>query len=92
MLNQHLDHLSTADVDRMMNRKQAGHAHHILAYHLLSFAYSARVGLLIPHLRGLARVVPRLPEWLSERRRILGARSVSRTEFERFVSDRRGTR
>ncbi len=67
-------------------------ARHILAYHLLSFAYSARVGLLIPHLRGLARVAPRLPEWLSQRGRILGARPVSRTEFERFVSDGRAPR
>lgn len=63
----------------------ARHALQILAHHLLSLAYSTRAGLLWPHLRGVARVVPALPGWLRARRAIQRSRQISVAEFERRV-------
>jgi len=63
----------------------ARNAHHILAHHLRSLLYSARAGLLAPHLRGLAAVAPMAPGWLRARRAILGGRRVGAAEFEGLV-------
>ncbi|HMH46812.1 MAG TPA: glycosyltransferase family 2 protein [Solirubrobacteraceae bacterium] len=64
-------------------------AHHIVAHHVLALAYSARAGLLAPHLRGFACALRASPGWLRERRRIQRTRRVGPTEFDRFVTSRR---
>jgi GT2 family glycosyltransferase len=61
-------------------------AHRIVAHHAVALAYSARAGLLIPHLRGLARAAPAAPRWWRDRRRIQGARRISAKQFESLVS------
>jgi GT2 family glycosyltransferase len=63
--------------------------HHILAHHAVALAYSARAGLLAPHLRAFARAARAAPGWLRERRRIQSARTVPAGEFNRFISARR---
>ena len=66
-------------------------AHHILAHHVLGLAYSARAGLLVPHLRGFAGALRAAPGWLRERRQIQRTRRIARGEFDRFVTSQRGT-
>jgi GT2 family glycosyltransferase len=64
-------------------------AHLILAHHALGLAYSARAGMLGPHLRALLGAARAAPKWLKARRGILGVRRVPFGEFDRFVSRRR---
>ncbi len=64
-------------------------AHHVLAHHVLGLIYSARAGLLKPHLSAIAGALRATPGWLKQRRSILGARRIPLAEFDRFVSARR---
>jgi GT2 family glycosyltransferase len=66
----------------------ARNIHRILAHHLVSLGYSARAGLLKPHLRGLYRAMGAAPGWLRARRRILAARRIPVSDFDRLITDR----
>jgi GT2 family glycosyltransferase len=63
--------------------------HVIAGNHLLGLAYSARAGMLWPHLRAWGEAVWAAPGWLRARRRILGEARIPLRDFGRFVSDRR---
>jgi GT2 family glycosyltransferase len=65
-------------------------AHIVIWNHLLSVAYSARAGMLHVHLRAFYAAARASPGWLRERRTIMRRRRIASSEFDRFVSARRG--
>ena len=67
----------------------ARNLHVVLREQLLSLAYSARAGMLGVHLRAIGAALRRAPRLLRERRRILAARRIPLSEFDRFTSTRR---
>jgi GT2 family glycosyltransferase len=65
-------------------------AHLVVWHHLVSLAYSARAGMLHVHLRAFLAAIRAAPGWLHERRAIMRRRRIALSEFDRFVSARRG--
>jgi GT2 family glycosyltransferase len=64
------------------------HLPHVVWHHAASLGRSARGGRLRVHLRAWASVVPLLPRWLAERRRIMRARRISLRDFDRLATRR----
>jgi hypothetical protein len=65
-------------------------AHLVVWHHFVSLAYSARAGMLHIHLRAFLAAARAAPGWLHERRAIMRRRRIDLSEFDRFVSARRG--
>ncbi len=63
-----------------------GNLHRILAHHAVSLLYSARAGLLLPHLRGYIDALRMTPAWLRERRRIQAGARIAAREFAARVA------
>jgi GT2 family glycosyltransferase len=63
----------------------ARHLAAIARHHAAGLVASARQRMLIAHLRGLLAVLPVLPRWLRERRRLSARRRLAAAAFERAI-------